>query len=177
LWDRNPVRLFAEGPHRDTHDITLRYKDETENLATSFADFSDLHTAEWYEAVETLPAARELVHTLASALRAEQIGGVFIYKLKPGTQIYPHTDKGWHADFYTKFNICLASNDRAFFGYKDEFCQQHPGDIHMFRNDIPHGVVNGGLTAHIVMVVCLRLDTGYRVPPSPTGWTLTGGTK
>jgi len=172
LWDRNPFRLSKRGPHHETQDICIRYKDEGENLASGdWSNFSDVHLPEWYSAVDSLPA-KPLLFSLMSAVGGEMLGGVFIYKLQPGKVIHRHVDKGWHPRYFDKFNICLQSNPNAAFCYEGERMVQKAGDVHWFRNDVPHWVVNEGDTDHIVMVVCVRLDKGYRVLPSPEGWTM-----
>ena len=40
-------------------------------------------------------------------IEGERIGGILIYKVPPHCRILPHTDVGWHVDYYDKFNICL----------------------------------------------------------------------
>ena len=173
LWDKNPCRLSKRGPHHETQDIFLRYKNETENIQSGkWANFSDMHLPDWYETMDHLPAARPLIFDLMARVRGEMLGGVFIYKLEPGTQIYPHADKGWHPEFYDKFNICLQSNPKTSFVYERDVMVQRAGDVHHFRNDVVHSVHNEGDTSHVVMTVCVRLDRGFRVPWSPEGWTM-----
>lgn len=173
LWNRNPCRLSKRGPHHETQDIFLRYRDETEHMKSGdWSKFSDPHIAEWYKASDYLPSARPIIFDLMRKFEAGMLGGVFVYKVEPGKQIYRHTDKGWHPDFYDKFNICLQSNPEAAFCYDTDRMVQKAGDVHWFRNDIDHWVVNEGKNDHIVMTVCMRLDNGYRVPFSPEGWTM-----
>lgn len=173
LWNKNPCRLSKRGPHHETQDMFLRYKDETENLQKrDWSNFSDAHIPEWNRTIDFLPSARRLVFELMARVQGEMLGGVFIYKVEPGKQIYRHVDKGWHPEFYDKFNICLQSNPNAAFCYEGEEMVQAQGDVHHFRNDVLHWVVNEGPDDHIVMTVCIRLDRGVRVPWSPEGWTL-----
>ncbi len=173
LWNKNPCRLSERGPHYETQDMFLRYKDETENIKTgNWKNFSDPHFAEWNKTIDYLPHAKAMTFELMSRVRAEILGGVFLYKLQPGKKIHQHVDKGWHPEFYDKFNICLQSNPNAAFCYEGEAMVQQAGDIHHFRNDVLHWVVNEGQEDHIVMTVCVRLDRGYRVPWSPEGWEL-----
>jgi hypothetical protein len=175
LWNRNPSRLGSKGPHRETDDIFLRYKDDRPCIETDdWTRFSDPHIPMWYSSIDRLPSAQPLIFQLASMVRAEMIGGVFIYRMTPGSRIYPHKDPGWHPSYYDKFNICIESNERAVFHYPDdqEAMVQKSGDVHWFRNDTLHEVLNKGETDHIVMTVCLRCDRGERVPPAPEGWTM-----
>lgn len=178
LWDKNPCRLSKMGPHHETQDIFLRYKDEREHIASGdWSTICDPHIAEWYQSSDLLPGARSIALDLMARMRGEMLGGVFLYKVEPGKKIYKHTDHGWHPSFYDKFNVCLQSNPDAAFVYEDERLVQKAGDVHWFRNDVDHEVVNDGPDSHIILTVCIRLDRGVRVPWSPPGWTMDGSRK
>lgn len=158
LWNRNDVRLSKAGPHWQSDDIWLRYKDESENKQSGdYRNFSDPHDGVWYPAYYALPSARKLIFSLMARVEGERIGGIFIYRVAPGKEILPHIDSGWHVDFYDKFNVCLQSNPRAAFVYEDEAMVQRPGDVHRFVNTEKHSVVNSGEEDHIVMTVCIRV--------------------
>jgi hypothetical protein len=173
LWNKNPSRLSKRTPHHETQDIFLRYKDERPHLQSNdWQGYSDEHIPEWYESIDHLPSARPLIFDLMTRVRGEMLGGVFIYKVEPGKRIYPHVDRGWHPAFYEKFNVCLQSNPQAAFVYDGEAMVQRQGDVHWFRNDIRHEVINDGVSDHIVMTVCIRMDAGKRVPWSPEGWSM-----
>lgn len=171
LWDKNPCRLSKRGPHHETQDMFLRYKDETEHVNNAdWKHFADAHFGEWNKTIDHLPSARKLIFDLMHRVQGEILGGVFLYKIQPGKQIYPHIDKGWHAEFYDKFNICLQSNPNAAFHYDGEKMVQQAGDVHLFQNNVNHWVVNEGDDDHIILTVCIRLDRGFRAPWSPEGW-------
>ena len=173
LWNKNPCRQSLKGPHYEQSDIIVRYKDETPNIESGdFSDFCDEHIPVWYKSADMLPSVRKLVFDLMGFVNGELLGGVLIYKLPPGKRIHPHTDKGWHAESFEKFNICLQSNPAAGFCYEDEMMVQRAGDIHWFRNTVDHWVVNEGTDDHIILTVCILLDTGVRAPWSPEGWTI-----
>lgn len=158
LWNRNPIRLTGNGPHLQTQDIWLRYKDETENKASDYRNFGDEHDSVWYPAYYALPSARELIFNLMRRVDGERLGGILIYRVSPGKKILPHVDTGWHVDYYEKFNICLQSNDRTAFIYDDEKMIARAGDVHHFVNNKEHGVSNDGADDHIVLTVCIRCD-------------------
>lgn len=164
LWDQITTRLnFAVSPHRETHDIWLRYKDQAENIASgNFSNFADEHDPIWYPAMDKLPAARALIFNLMALVQGERLGGVLIYKVQPGEQIYPHTDKGWHPEYYDKYNFTLQSTPGAAFVYPEhgESMVSQAGDLYWFKNTVPHGVVNDGDDDHIVMTVCIRSHGG-----------------
>jgi hypothetical protein len=168
LWNKNPCRLGKHGPHHETQDMFLRYKAETEHIERNdWHGFADAHFAIWNKTIDYLPAARPIIFDLMAHMEGEILGGVFLYKIEPGCQIYPHTDQGWHPEFYEKFNICLQSNPQTAFHYAEDAMVQEGGDVHWFRNDVKHWVVNEGKNTHIVLTVCMRLDNGERAPWSP----------
>lgn len=158
LWNRNDARLSKAGPHWQSDDVWLRYKDETENKRSGdYSNFGDPHDPVWYPAYYSLPSARTLIFNLMQRVEGERLGGVLLYRLSPGKKILPHTDTGWHVDYYDKFNICLQSNPQAAFIYEDgEALVQRPGDVHRFVNNKPHSVVNDGNDDHVVLTVCIR---------------------
>lgn len=173
LWNRNPCRLSRRGPHHETQDMFLRYRDETKfRESRDWSKFADEHICIWNQTIDYLPSARKLIFDLMAVVRAEVLGGVFLYKLEPGKQIYPHIDLGWHPHFYDKFNICLASNEGTVFYYKGDGFSQRPGDVHWFRNEVAHWVKNEGTTDHVILTVCVRLDRGERAPWSPESWSI-----
>lgn len=160
LWNRNDVRLSKAGPHWQTDDIWLRYKDESENKKSGdYRNFSDPHDGVWYPAYYALPSARSMIFDLMRRVEGERIGGIFIYRVAPGKKIFPHIDTGWHVNYFDKFNICLQSNPQAAFVYDEdgEAMVQRPGDVHRFVNTRTHSVVNDGSDDHIVMTVCIRV--------------------
>lgn len=171
LWNKNPCRLGKNGPHHETQDMFLRYKSEAPHIEKDdWKDFADEHLAIWNTTIDYLPSAKKIIMDLMGAMQGEILGGVFLYKIEPGKQIYPHTDQGWHPKFYDKFNVCLQSNPQTHFHYAQDAMTQIAGDVHWFRNDIKHWVINEGETAHMVMTVCIRFDQGERAPWSPEWW-------
>ena len=158
LWDRQDCRLSKKGPHSETHDMFLRYKDMMPNQETNdWKNFRDEHEAVWYPAFYALPSARALIFSLMARIQGERLGGIFIYSVPPGKKIHPHADPGWHAATFDKFNICLQSNPKAAFLYDGEAMFQRPGDVHRFVNTVPHSIVNEGTEDHIVMIVCAQV--------------------
>lgn len=173
LWNKNPARLSKRGPHHETSDIYLRYRDETENFKTGdFSNYCDEHIPVWYKSIENLPSAKKLIFDLMHHVKGEMLGGVLIYRVRPGEKIHPHIDTGWHCENFEKYNICLESNEKAAFCYESEMMFQQPGDVHWFCNTTNHWVINEGETDHIILTVCIMQDRGYRAPWSPEGWTM-----
>lgn len=167
LWDRNKARLSDRGPHRETHDIWVRYKDEALNVKTGdYQDFGDPHDPVWYPAYYELPSLRPFIFSIMAMVEGERLGGVLLYSVPPGAKIHPHTDTGWHVDYYEKFNVCLQSNPKAAFFYEGEVMTAKAGDVHRFVNNVPHWVENDGEDDHIVLTVCIRChDYAHRFHP------------
>ena len=164
LWNRDLERLdFAGSPHRETSDVWLRYKDKRPHVESGdFSGFNDPHYGVWYPSYYALPAARPLIFSLMSSVLGEALGGVLIYKIPPGKRIYPHVDTGWHVEYFDKFNLALQCDPNTVFRYpgSGEEMRVQTGDVHWFRNDLEHEVVNEGKEDHIVMTVCIHVDKG-----------------
>lgn len=159
LWDRDPERLSPRGPHHQTHDIWLRYKEKASNVASGdWSNFCDEHIPIWYPAIDVLPAARPLVFNLMAAVQGEMLGAVLIYKVPPGAEILPHTDMGWHPNYFEKFNISLQSQKGCSFYYPDtgESMESKTGDLYWFRNTVQHGVKNESAEDQIILTICIK---------------------
>jgi len=156
LWNRNKARLYETSPHRETHDIWIRYNNENGHKKTGdYSTFNDPHESVWYPSYYALPSLRKLIFPLMASVEGERLGGVLIYNLPKGKQIYPHVDTGWHVEHFEKFNICLQSH-KTRFCYQDEEMISHPGEVHRFRNDVEHWVINEGDMDHLMLTVCIH---------------------
>ena len=157
LWNRNDARLSEHGPHWQTDDIWLRYKDEAENKASgSYANFGDEHDPIWYPAFYSLPSARKLIFDLMARINGERLGGILIYRIAPRKEILPHTDTGWHVEYYDKFNISVKSQPGCTFFYEDEAMNAQTGDVYWYVNHKPHWVRNESADDHIVLTVSIK---------------------
>lgn len=160
LWNVDIERLRPTAPHRDSDDIWVRYNDKTPFTASGdWSNFNDSHESIWYPAYYALPAIRKLINDLMYAVEGERLGGVLIWRLKPGQMIHPHKDMGWHVDYYDKFNICVQGNADGKFIYQDhdESMIAFPGDVYRFVNTENHMVVNKGTEDMIVLCVCIKV--------------------
>lgn len=166
VWNLNPYRQVADGPHIDSNDAILRGCGTPPSPDTDASQVNGLHISEWYDAVQLLPSAKALSLEMMAVLRGEMLGLVMLYEIPPGAEVKMHIDRGWHAEFYDKFNVCIETNDDAAMVFEHVLLRQKVGEIHRFRNDILHGAVNLGTTPHRILVVCLRRDRGVRVPTS-----------
>lgn len=159
LWDQDPERLGPRGPHHQTRDIWLRYKEKASNVASGdWSNFSDEHIPIWYPASKVLTAAMPLVFDLMAAVRGEMLGAVLIYSVPPGAEILPHTDKGWHPNYFEKYNFSLQSQPGCAFYYPEtgEAMESVTGDLFWFCNTVPHGVRNTSDRDQLILTVCIK---------------------
>jgi hypothetical protein len=155
IWDTIPYRVaFAGSPHREVQDIWVRYND-LRNWDGG-AHFNDAHRSVWYPVVDKIPSARLLSISLLSRLDGEQLGGVLITRVPAHKQVYPHVDSGWHARFYEKFIIQIASAPGQSFCFEDGRLGAEPGECYWFDNAFKHWVVNPTDQERISLIICLR---------------------
>lgn len=162
LWDQHSRRKTAPGtPHAGMSDIWVRYNDDTQaRLTGDWTGFNDEHVPVWYPAWEALPSLRPIVFDLMAKVQGEMLGGVLITKIPPGAGIAPHTDSGWHVDYYEKFYLSLKSKPGARFWCDDggikEALEPRPGQIWLFDNHKIHWVTNDSDDDRITLIICIR---------------------
>ena len=84
------------------------------------------------------------------------LGGVLITRIPPGMGIDPHTDHGWHVEYYDKFYLSLKSAPGATFHRADEVINPKPGDLYHFDNRLEHSVRNDSNQDRITLITCIR---------------------
>jgi hypothetical protein len=159
LWNlRAHRRTNPQTPHRDVDDIWLRYNAwENRNDADPFS-FGEEHESVWYPEFRALPQAARLVFRLMNLVEGERLGGVFITKVPPGKQVFPHEDRGWHVDHYDKYGIQLEGGPNQSFCFEGESLVTHPGDVFYFDNRHKHWVINDSEFDRVTMLVAIRSD-------------------
>lgn len=162
LFGRNGERQYAAGtPHAGMTDIWVRYNDRTSfDAAGSLAGINDEHDSVWYPEADFIPEARPIIFGLMARVQGERLGGVLITKLPPGAEIAPHIDLGWHAGYYDKYIVALQNLPGAVFGFPEGEFEARTGDVHWFRNSVPHYVKNSSKDERLAMIVCVRHSKG-----------------
>lgn len=160
LWDQNPMRRVTEGtPHTEMKDIWIRFRPADEFDPKNPAAFIEPHFAVWYPAYYKLPALRAIIFGLMARVEATHLGGVLITRIPPGGHIAPHTDRGWHPEFYnTKLYLPIATNDKVTFRVEDERVVMETGDIWWLDNTVEHEVTNEGDTERMTLIMCMRRE-------------------
>lgn len=158
LWGRNVERLVKHGPHRETEDIWVRYRDPAE--LTGPSSFAEPHFSVWYPAWRALPSLEPIVFGLAATVRAVHIGGILLTRIPAGRNVYPHDDRGtWHSEYHNaKVWLPLRANDRCFNVSAGEWVKMAVGSAWHFDNLIEHSVHNRGDTERIALICCFRSE-------------------
>jgi hypothetical protein len=153
LWDEHKFRTeHPASPHREASDIWLRYND----LKHFGSHFNDAHESVWYPAIAKVPAARVLAEAMFETVGGFTLGGVLVTKIPAGKQVYPHVDRGWHAEHYEKYAIQIAGNDGQRFCFAGETLSPLTGQAFWFENQSPHWVTNDSDEDRITMICCIR---------------------
>jgi hypothetical protein len=170
LWDAHTRRKTApDTPHAQMSDIWVRYNDYRKCQETDdWTVFNDAHVPVNYPAWAALPSLRRIVFDLMAKVDGEMLGGVLITKIPPGCGIEPHTDAGWHVEYYEKFYLSLQSAPCATFGCSHrgdrEALEPKAGDVWLFDNRKMHWVENGSDQDRITCIICIRTDKFGRKP-------------
>lgn len=156
LWDQHNERKDFEGSsHKCVNDIGLRFND-LKNLDQGYDKYTSEHDSVWLPAAAKLPQVRPIIFGLMARCEATRLGGVLITRIPPGGHVLPHTDMGWHPEYYQlKVYVPILSNPQVVNRVEDERVIMAPGDAWYFDNTKEHEVINGGETERITLIVCM----------------------
>lgn len=161
LWDANNQRKTYQGtPHDRMSDIWVRYN-SIEKTGGDLALMSQEHVPVWYPAWKALPSLHKIVFDLMTKVEGEMLGGVLITRVPAGLGISPHTDSGWHVEYYDKFYLTLKSSKGACFAcdyHGIEKLEPNPGEIWLFDNRKIHWVENQSPDDRITVIICIRTE-------------------
>jgi hypothetical protein len=150
LWDANNARTVGiTSPHFGTNDIWCRWMKD----GSLREDGS--HESVWFPASAVLPV-RQLCYATMAQVGGERLGGVLITRIPARQSVKPHTDSGWHAGYYEKFAVQIASHPRQAFMFHGESLVTKPGDLFRFDNSHEHWVTNDSDEARITLIICIR---------------------
>lgn len=152
-WNLHRFRTeHPRSPHREVDDIWLRY-----NALENFGPhFNDPHESVWYPIADSLPAIKTLVQCVLDEVDAPVLGGVLVTRLPVGKQVYPHIDRGWHAEHYRKFAVLIEGNEEQSFCFDDGALHCTAGELFEFNNQACHWVMNPSKQDRITLIVCAR---------------------
>ena len=154
LWNQHTLRT-AIYEHSNVSDIWCRYN-AWENFNGDRQAFNAPHVSAWYPAAEVLTALKPMVLDLMKQVEGLELGGVLITKIPPHGEVKPHIDGGWHATYYDKFAIQLASSPDQAFCFEGESHSAKPGESYTFDNAYTHWVTNNSDIDRMTLIVCIR---------------------
>jgi quercetin dioxygenase-like cupin family protein len=152
LWDQHTTRTRdAESPHHGLSDIWARFGPE------EAAETGQPHDSAWYPCADML-GVKQLAHDVMHFVHGVRLGGVLITRIPAGRRCKPHTDPGWHARYYDKFAVQIASAPGQSFCFEGEALETQPGDLFWFDNQHLHWVENPTPYERITLICCIRKE-------------------
>ena len=160
LWDLNKERTYSkDSPHSEVSDIWVRYNDiEPYRLKGDFTGINDEHTSVWYKEAGRISGIKKLTFDLMHEVGGERLGGILITRVRPGGKIERHTDKSWHAEYYSKFYIPIQNAPGAEFHFDTGVIKPEEGECYWFDNSCPHWVVNESDKDRIALIICIKTE-------------------
>lgn len=155
LWGEIDLRTQGDSPHRESQDIWLRYN-AREKWQEDPQELLSSHISSWYPAAKRLPSAISLCNQMVRRVVGNRLGGVLLTRVPPGKQIYPHSDQGWHAEFYEKFAIQIQGDKDQAFCFPSHRLSVLPGESYTFDNSKLHWVENNSSEPRITLIICIR---------------------
>lgn len=158
LWRVNKSRLTEDGPHRETDDIWVRYRDPAELVGP--VSFREPHFSVWYPGWHAIPSLRPIVFALSALVGAVHIGGILLTRIPAGKNVYPHDDRGtWHSEYHNaKIWIPLRANEGCFNRCETDSVVMRAGEAWTFDNLLMHSVENRGESDRIALICCFRSE-------------------
>jgi hypothetical protein len=151
LWDVFTARQDAPGSaHHDTRCIVLRAP--VGDILTPDVVFNELQSVDT-NAVEYLPAVRDLCVAACERLGVKELGRVMLVELAPGGHIDRHFDDGAYAAHYQRFHLVLQSDEGNSFTNGDESIHMKPGELWQFNHRIEHEVTNASARPRIHLII------------------------
>jgi Aspartyl/Asparaginyl beta-hydroxylase len=151
LWNENTSRTQdPSSPHNGLDDIWVRYGKPDQDPCKP-------HDSVWYPSADLL-GIKGMVMQLFAAVGGTRLGGVLITRIPAGKECKPHKDPGWHARFYEKYAIQVASAPGQKFCFDDVEFESKPGDVYWFDNAFTHWVPNPTAYERITVIVCINKE-------------------
>jgi hypothetical protein len=154
----NARKSAADSPHSEMDDIWVRYGDISVMVESGdYTGIADEHDSIW---LKDLPAVKRICFDVMALVDGERLGGVLITRLPAGGKIAPHSDSGWHAEYYDKFYVPIVNGAGSVFGFEGGNLIAEAGEVWKFDNSKPHWVNNDSNCERIAMIICIKAG-GY----------------
>lgn len=159
LWNEIPLRTEAEwSPHRESDDIWVRYNPKDQIMDSkgnaSFDGIAGPHEPNWYACAEKIPAIKDICEKVRDKA-GRKLMGVYVTRVPPGKQIYPHVDWGWHAENTDKFCVQIKGDQKQSFCFEGEELRANDGDLYWFFNQKSHWVLNESERERITLIIAI----------------------
>jgi hypothetical protein len=157
VWNRQTMRTQdPTSPHHGLDDIWVRYNKNS--ACYDAVEARKEHESVWYPEADSLPSVRDMAFQIMSMVRGERLGGILITRIPPGRVCRPHTDCGWHAEYYDKYAVQLESHQDQAFCFAEGRYGAAPGEIYWFNNLVEHWVTNNSAVDRITAIFCIRSE-------------------
>ena len=154
LFGEFNARKEAGTIHAQMDDIWVRYGDTSGMAETGdYSKIASEHDSIW---LKDLPEIRKICFDVMSLVDGERLGGVLVTKLPPNGMIEPHTDKGWHAEYYDKYYVPIENQKGSVLGFDDGVVEPDEGDVWAFDNSFSHWVSNQTNSDRIALIICIK---------------------
>ena len=148
------ARKNASNIHAQMDDIWLRYGDISSMVESGdYSGIAKEHDSIW---LQDLPECKKLCFKVMTLVDGERLGGVLITKLPAGGRVLPHTDSGWHAEYYDKYYIPIKNEEGSMFCFDSGSINPDNGDVWAFDNSYNHWVENNSNEDRIAMIICIK---------------------
>jgi hypothetical protein len=156
LFGEFNARKDAGTIHAQMDDIWLRYGDISPLIKSGdYSSIANEHDSIW---LKDLPECKKLCFRVMSLVDGERLGGVLITRLPSKGEILPHTDSGWHAEYYSKYYIPIKNKNGSVFGFDNGLIDPSIGDVWAFDNSYKHWVENNSKEDRIAMIICIKQE-------------------
>lgn len=150
----NARKTSPESPHSEMDDIWVRYGDVSSMIESGdYSGIANEHDSIW---LKNLPAVKRACFDVMALVDGERLGGVLITRLPPSGIIYPHTDSGWHAEYYSKYYVPIQNERGAILAFNSGIINPNVGDVWQFDNSVAHWVENNSNIDRIAMIICIK---------------------
>lgn len=151
LFGELNARKNAGQVHAEMDDIWLRYGEIPQD--GDYSKIANEHDSVW---LKGLSACKRLCFDVMALVDGERLGGVLITRLPVGGRILPHTDSGWHAEYYDKYYVPIKNEKGAKFCFDNGDIEPNIGDVWGFDNSHTHWVNNDSNSERIAMIICIK---------------------
>lgn len=151
-------KQFPNSCHRRVDDVVMRFApiDRPLDFTSVMDGLETVSYLTWYSHAACRNLVEEALEQSIFGREDQFIGRVMASQLKPGAEVYPHTDEGAYARAHDRIHIALASDEGNIFTCGGEECWMLPGEVWLFDHEKPHHVVNASNLPRVHLIVDVK---------------------